>query len=78
MEAHGFTIDALIDVFVADAFHATAAQAACLHDVDLGFLWDFTKRRMGVLDKKACSSNSHAVARFCEERCAEMLTSRTT
>ena len=27
VKAHGFTIDALVDVFVADAFHATAAQA---------------------------------------------------
>ena len=36
METHGFAIDALIDVFVADAFDATAAQAARLHDVNCG------------------------------------------
>ena len=36
METHGFAIDALIDVFVADALDATAAQAARLHDVNCG------------------------------------------
>ena len=47
MEAHGFTIDALIDVFVADAFHATAAQAACLHDVDRGLPLGFHETQDG-------------------------------
>ena len=38
MESHGFAIDALIDVFMADAFDATAAQAAALDDVHGGLL----------------------------------------
>tara|TARA_B100000925_G_scaffold253490_1_gene205970 strand:- start:606 stop:758 length:153 start_codon:yes stop_codon:yes gene_type:complete len=38
VEAHGFAIDALVDVFMADAFDATAAQAAAFHDVNSGLL----------------------------------------
>ena len=38
VEAHGFAIYTLVDMIVADAFHASALQAAAFHDVNCNLL----------------------------------------
>ena len=55
VETHGLAVHALLDVFVADVFHAAAAQAATRYNVDLTKVRGLHGFWNAFSDKKACS-----------------------